>query len=352
MEVKKKKKKKKKKKFLGSDDDAQEDSRDYYRGGYYPVKIVWLCWDLGANRFVVLTVVKRAAHYTETALDEIRLIKCVRESNMSEQRRDKIVQMLDDFKISGVNGTHVCMVFEVLDIKPENIRKLASEAIQWHKMGLKLPESLVSQPQMTTRPLILMPKCLKIRRKKLNKKAKRQAELLEKQMQQLEELEEIQNVSVTQDMEREVDYDEDREAGEDVDGDGESERASIGESEGTKPRVKQSTCLPSLEQPTTSKTGLKSTSILNAKAQKRDTVEVNPLLIGDKNVKSKSTLEIRKNFAEMKHIEVKPAAMHILPLIPDSDFSNLFCNSHDSSTVPGDGDRECNWNHCAPLGRS
>ena len=25
-----------------------------------------------------------------------------------------IIQLLDDFKISGVNGTHVCMVFEVL----------------------------------------------------------------------------------------------------------------------------------------------------------------------------------------------------------------------------------------------
>ena len=25
-----------------------------------------------------------------------------------------VIQLLDDFKISGVNGTHVCMVFEVL----------------------------------------------------------------------------------------------------------------------------------------------------------------------------------------------------------------------------------------------
>jgi len=104
---------------------------------------------------------------------------------------------LDDFKISGVNGTHVCMVFEVLghnllkfilrsnyqgipienvkilikqvlqglsylhnvchiihtDIKPENIlvcvnssqvSKMAAQATFCHKHGLKLPESAVS----------------------------------------------------------------------------------------------------------------------------------------------------------------------------------------------------------------
>jgi hypothetical protein len=33
---------------------------------------------------------------------------------VEDQKRDKTVQLLDDFKISGVNGTHVCMVFEVL----------------------------------------------------------------------------------------------------------------------------------------------------------------------------------------------------------------------------------------------
>jgi hypothetical protein len=33
---------------------------------------------------------------------------------MEDPKREKTVQLLDDFKISGVNGTHVCMVFEVL----------------------------------------------------------------------------------------------------------------------------------------------------------------------------------------------------------------------------------------------
>ena len=38
----------------------------------------------------------------------------VRESDEEDPFRARCVQLLDDFKISGVNGTHVCMVFEVL----------------------------------------------------------------------------------------------------------------------------------------------------------------------------------------------------------------------------------------------
>ncbi|KYO27054.1 SRSF protein kinase 3 [Alligator mississippiensis] len=120
---------------LGSDDEEQEDPADYCRGGYYPVQIgdlfhgryhvvrklgwghfstVWLCWDIRRKRFVALKVVKSARQYSETAADEIRLLKCVRDSDPSDPKRDNIVQLLDDFKISGVNGVHVCMVLEVL----------------------------------------------------------------------------------------------------------------------------------------------------------------------------------------------------------------------------------------------
>lgn len=83
--------------------------------GWGHFSTVWLCWDLSLKRFVALKVVKSACHYTETALDEIKLLKCVRESGDScDIYREKVVQLLDDFKISGINGTHVCMVFEVL----------------------------------------------------------------------------------------------------------------------------------------------------------------------------------------------------------------------------------------------
>lgn len=134
--------------ILGSDNDEQEDPQDYVKGGYHPVKIgqmynqryhvvrklgwghfstVWLCWDIKAKRFVAMKVVKSAAHYTETALDEIKLLSCVRDSDPEHPFRDKTVQLLDEFRVSGVNGLRmfkcliylyffldVCMVFEVM----------------------------------------------------------------------------------------------------------------------------------------------------------------------------------------------------------------------------------------------
>lgn len=66
------------------------------------------------KRFVALKVVKSASHFTETALDEIKLLKDVRDTDPTDPKRNKTVQLLNDFKISGINGLHVCMVFEVL----------------------------------------------------------------------------------------------------------------------------------------------------------------------------------------------------------------------------------------------
>lgn len=244
-----------------SDEDEQEDSSDYRKGGYHPVKIgdlflgryhvtrklgwghfstVWLCWDLEDKRFVALKIVKSAEHFTETALDEIKILKSVRESDPNDPKRNKTVQLLNDFKISGVNGVHVCMVFEVLghhllkliiksnyhgiplanvrtimrqvlegldylhtkckiihtDIKPENvlicvsedyIRRLACEAAEMHQLGLKLPTSLVSTAPIQEAHQVKMSRNKK---KKLKKKAKRQNELLKRQMEQIIEIEE------------------------------------------------------------------------------------------------------------------------------------------------------------------
>ncbi|XP_065509427.1 SRSF protein kinase 3 isoform X2 [Caloenas nicobarica] len=138
----------------GSDDGEQEDPRDYCQGGYYPVRIgdvfngryhvvrklgwghfstVWLCWDMRRKRFVALKVVKSAPQYTETALDEIKLLKCVRDSDPSDPKRDNIVQLIDDFKISGVNGVHVCMVLEVLG------HQLLRSIVKSNYQGLPLP---------------------------------------------------------------------------------------------------------------------------------------------------------------------------------------------------------------------
>ncbi|KAI3371125.1 hypothetical protein L3Q82_023759 [Scortum barcoo] len=271
--------------ILGSDDEEQEDPADYCKGGYHPVKIgdlfngryhvirklgwghfstVWLCWDIQVKNFVAMKVVKSAQHYTETALDEIKLLRCplfvlhllfappakfasshsacvlqVRESDPNDPNKDMVVQLIDDFKISGVNGIHVCMVFEVLghhllkwiiksnyqglplpcvksiirqvlqgldylhtkckiihtDIKPENIlmcvddafvRRMAMEATEWQKAGAPPPSGSAVSTAPQLKPV---GKISKNKKKKLKKKQKRQAELLERRMLEIEALE-------------------------------------------------------------------------------------------------------------------------------------------------------------------
>lgn len=67
-----------------------------------------------ANRHVALKVVKSAPHYTETALDEIKLLQRLVAANPNHAGRRHCVSLLDHFKHKGANGSHVCMVFEVL----------------------------------------------------------------------------------------------------------------------------------------------------------------------------------------------------------------------------------------------
>lgn len=139
---------------LGSYDEQQESPADYGIGGYYRVEIgeifvdryqvvkklgwghfstVWLCWDIVKRRFVALKVVRSAQTFTETALDEIKLLKCVRETDCKDPKRENIVDLIDDFRITGENGEHVCMVLEVLG------HQLLRWIIKSNYTGLPLP---------------------------------------------------------------------------------------------------------------------------------------------------------------------------------------------------------------------
>ncbi|KAF2016093.1 serine protein kinase-like protein Sky1 [Aaosphaeria arxii CBS 175.79] len=133
----------------------EEDSEDYCKGGYHPVQVgeeykdgkytivrklgwghfstVWLSRDNTNGKHVALKVVRSAAHYTETALDEIKLLKKVVDANKDHPGRKHVVSLLDSFNHRGPNGVHVCMVFEVLG---ENLLGLIK---RWNHRGIPMP---------------------------------------------------------------------------------------------------------------------------------------------------------------------------------------------------------------------
>lgn len=101
----------------------EEEKDDYCEGGYHPVKIgdvykntyrvirklgwghfstVWLCFDRDTRTYVALKIVKSDESYSDSANDEIKLLKEVRDKNPSNPNREKIVQLFDDFKIGMV----------------------------------------------------------------------------------------------------------------------------------------------------------------------------------------------------------------------------------------------------------
>ncbi|KAH9327155.1 hypothetical protein KI387_007333, partial [Taxus chinensis] len=94
---------------------------DSFNGGRYVVQsklgwghfsTVWLAWDIKDNRYVALKVQKSAQHYTEAAIDEIKILQQIAENDADDKKC--VVKLLDHFKHTGPNGQHVCMVFEFL----------------------------------------------------------------------------------------------------------------------------------------------------------------------------------------------------------------------------------------------
>eukprot|EP00435_Cladocopium_sp_Y103_P062194 s387_g23.t2 len=137
--------------YTESDDEGADG---YRKGGYHPVHVgeiyngryhvlaklgwghfstVWLCQDLSATRYVAMKVQKSAPHYTEAAYDEIELLaeaaKRSKDAAWEETQKGPlrelfpdggnegftgVVQLIDYFEHFGVNGKHVCMVFETM----------------------------------------------------------------------------------------------------------------------------------------------------------------------------------------------------------------------------------------------
>ena len=101
--------------------------------GWGHFSTVWLSKDNTTGKHVALKVVRSAAHYTETALDEIKLLNKVVKAKPDHPGRKHVVSLLDSFNHKGPNGVHVCMVFEVLG---ENLLGLIK---RWNHRGIPMP---------------------------------------------------------------------------------------------------------------------------------------------------------------------------------------------------------------------
>jgi serine/threonine-protein kinase SRPK3 len=66
------------------------------------------------NCHVALKIVKAANRYTDSALEEIKLLECVKKTNPESKGYQHVAQLLTHFWYQGPNGKHVCMTFEVL----------------------------------------------------------------------------------------------------------------------------------------------------------------------------------------------------------------------------------------------
>lgn len=138
----------------------EENIDDYKEGGYHPCQIgdsfkdgryrisrklgwgyfstVWLATDtLRNDALVALKVVRAAQNYTETAIDEIKLLKKLSYSDPDHPGAQFVVKMHDQFFHIGPHGAHVCMVFEVLG---ENLLSLIK---RYHYKGV--PSIMVKQ---------------------------------------------------------------------------------------------------------------------------------------------------------------------------------------------------------------
>lgn len=111
-----------------------EDEAEYTKGGYHRVKLgdkfdngrytvigklgwghfstVWHCHDAQRKQDCAIKVQKSGDNYAEAARDEITLLHTLKSRNPKGER--PVVEILDHFELSGPNGVHICLTFELL----------------------------------------------------------------------------------------------------------------------------------------------------------------------------------------------------------------------------------------------
>ncbi|XP_056305609.1 SRSF protein kinase 1 [Danio aesculapii] len=110
---------------------------DYCYGGYHPVqvgerslykrykvlsKLGWVISLLygsaltsGSGSHVAVKVLKSGElDFTQAGQDELTLLRCASGPTARNPLKGRIVHLLDEFKLAGVNGIHICLVLELL----------------------------------------------------------------------------------------------------------------------------------------------------------------------------------------------------------------------------------------------
>ncbi|KAL6959810.1 non-specific serine,threonine protein kinase [Sarracenia purpurea var. burkii] len=118
-----------------SGSEEEDEGIDSYRkGGYHAVRVgdsfaggryiaqrklgwgqfstVWLAYDTRSSNYVALKIQKSAPQFAQAALHEIKVLSAIADSDPSNSRC--IVRLVDQFKHTGPNGQHWCMVLEFL----------------------------------------------------------------------------------------------------------------------------------------------------------------------------------------------------------------------------------------------
>nr|TKS00101.1 hypothetical protein D5086_0000186450 [Populus alba] len=146
-----------------------EGTEDYRRGGYHAVRIgdTFQEWE----RYVALKVQKSAQHYTEAAMDEIKILKQIAEGDPDDKKC--VVKLLDHFKHSGPNGQHrMSCFFSMIDPSKDPRKSGAPLILPTNK------NKIVAESSSSKEIKSLNGDLTRNQKKKIRKKAKKAAQSL------------------------------------------------------------------------------------------------------------------------------------------------------------------------------